>query len=183
MNSLFFGNILFHIVLMAIFLTIFFFTVASKMEASIVKNQVNFVIDDIIGNTFQFIQSKSEKEILIKNLNSKLPSPEELKTVDESVKQSNNKAYHKAIKFLALVSSVIISILIIMTFIFKWNFENIKFIFISGIIGLIFVAITEFMFLTLIAKNYISADPNLIRSEIIRTVVCNSDPSFKKCKK
>tara|TARA_B100000287_G_scaffold296272_1_gene279471 strand:- start:122 stop:265 length:144 start_codon:yes stop_codon:yes gene_type:complete len=36
MNSIFFGNILIHVALMATFLTIFFFTVAAKTEADIV---------------------------------------------------------------------------------------------------------------------------------------------------
>ena len=68
-----------------------------------------------------------------------------------------------------------------MGIVFNWKFQDIKFLFISGIIGLFFVAITEFTFLILIAKNFISAEPNLIRSQTIKTIVCNSNSKIKNC--
>ena len=87
MNSIFFGNILIHVALMATFLTIFFFTVAAKTEADIVKKQVNFVIDDIIGNTFQFIPTEKERKMLVNNLTNKLPGADDLKSADEAVQK------------------------------------------------------------------------------------------------
>ncbi len=181
MNSIFFGNILIHVALMATFLTIFFFTVASKLEAGIVKNQVNFVIDDIIGNTFQFIPTEEERKVLINNLINKLPDPEDLKSADEAVEKNNENSYNTAIHFLSILLGSVVAILLVMGIVFKWNLQDAKFLFISGIVGLFFVAITEFIFLILIARNFISADPNLIRSQAIKTIVCNSNSKIKNC--
>ena len=49
--SIFFSNIFIHVAVMSLFLTVFFFTVASNQEKLIVENQVNFIMDDLIGNT------------------------------------------------------------------------------------------------------------------------------------
>tara|TARA_B100000085_G_scaffold280752_1_gene306212 strand:- start:271 stop:816 length:546 start_codon:yes stop_codon:yes gene_type:complete len=181
MNSKFFGNILFHVALMATFLTIFFFTVASKIEGQIVKEQVNFVMDDIIGDTFQYIPSEQERAILINNLASSLPDASDLKSADEAVKKNNEKTFKTAVHFLIVIVGITIALLIAMAVLFNWDFQDIKFLLISGITGLIFVAITEMTFLLVIAKNYISADPNLIRSQAIKTIVCNSNSKLKNC--
>lgn len=181
MNSIFFGNILVHVALMATFLTIFFFTFASNLEAGIVKNQVNFVIDDIIGDTFNFVPGKEQRKILIDNIVSKLPDEKDLKSSDEKVKENNSNTFNDAIRFLTVLLTTASVIVILLAVFFKWDFEHIKYIVISGIVGLIFVAITEFIFLILIARNFISADPNLIRSEAVRKIVCNSNPKIKNC--
>lgn len=181
MNSKFFGNILLHVALMATFLTIFFFTVASKIEAQIVKEQVDFVMDDIIGDAFQYIPSEQERTLLIDNLTTELPNKDDLKSVDEAVQKNNEKTFKTAFNFLMIVVGTTLVLLIGMAIIFKWDFQDIKFLLISGIIGLVFVAITEMTFLIVIAKNYISASPNLIRSQAIKTIVCNSNSQLKNC--
>ena len=175
MNSIFFGNILVHVALMATFLTIFFFTFASNLEAGIVKDQVNFVIDDIIGDSFSFVPGKEQRKILIDYIVSKLPDKKDLKSADQKVEKNNKETFDTSIRFLTVLLTTVIVILILLGVFFNWNYENIKFITISGLIGLIFVAIAEFIFLILIAKNFISADPNLIRSEVVKKIVCNSN--------
>ena len=44
----------------------------------------------------------------------------------------------------------------------------------SNLIILIFVALTEFVFLTFVVKNYISADPNHIYHKILKDITSHS---------
>ena len=66
-----------------------------------------------------------------------------------------------------------IFVIVIIGFIFKWNYYYINFLFKSGLYSLLFVAITETLFMFLIAQNYLSADPNKIKLNILETFFKN----------
>ena len=56
-------NIIVHVSVMIIFLTIFFFTIASRQEKNITENQINFLLNDSI---------KDEVSALPENIKAKL---------------------------------------------------------------------------------------------------------------
>ena len=68
--------------------------------------------------------------------------------------------------------------------IYKWSHHYIKYLITASASSLIFVAITETLFLLLIAKNYLSADPNKIKLEVIKTLKdsrCSRSKPEKNC--
>lgn len=177
--DLFISNILIHVGLMALFLTIFFFTIATYFEKRIIEDQVDFVIDDFVGNTLKPV-SKDTKDKIKSKINN-IFSKEDFSKSDDSVKKQNNDISNKAWTFVGILVGVITLIILIFGFIQKWKYDYIKLLFVSSFSSIIFVAITETLFLFLIAQNYLSADPNNIKLNIIETLSNNRcNPCDKK---
>ena len=164
--NIFISNILLHVGFMALFLTIFFFTIAQNIEKQIVEEQINFVIKDFVGNTLKVLP-QSEQEDIRHKIDKTIGGIDFTKQ-DSEVKQNNKKVFDKAITFVGILFGVLLFIVIIMGFAYKWDHHYIKYLITSCVGGLVFVAITETLFLLLIAKNYLSADPNKIKLKISR---------------
>lgn len=181
--SIFTINILIHVGVMALFLTIFFFTIAQYFEKKIIQDQIDFVIDDFVGHSLKPVKETTKNEIR-KEINNAL-GKSDFSKADESVKKNNKKISDKAWIFVGSLLAIIFVIVIIFGFIFRWEGYYIKFLFNSSLISLIFVAITETLFMFLIAQNYLSADPNQIKMKIIETIgnnTCNPcDKSIPNC--
>ena len=177
--SIFFVNILIHVGVMALFLTIFFFTIAQYFEKKIIEDQIDFVIDDFVGNSLKPVPETTKKEI--KNEINSVFDKQDLSKADESVRKENKKISTKAWIFVGTLLSIIFVIVVIFGFKYRWERYYLKFLFNSALISLIFVAITETLFMFLIAQNYLSADPNQIKMKIIDTIGSNTcDPCDKK---
>ncbi len=183
--SIFFVNILIHVGIMALFLTIFFFTIAQYFEKKIIQDQISFVIDDFVGNSLKPVP-KDKKKSMKDEINEEF-AQQDFSKLDDNVKKDNKKISDKAWIFVGILLGIIIVVVIIFGFIFRWEKYYLKFLFNSSLISLIFVGITETLFMYLIAQNYLSADPNNIKSKIIETLAnqrCNShDPNDKYLKK
>ena len=177
--SIFFVNILIHVGIMALFLTVFFFTIAQYFEKKIIEDQIDFVIDDFVGNSLKPVPETTKKEIK-HEINSAF-AKQDLSKADKSVQKENKKISKKAWIFVGTLLSIIFVIVVIFGFIYKWERYYLKFLFNSSLISLIFVALTETLFMFLIAQNYLSADPNQIKMKIIDTIGDNTcDPCNKK---
>jgi uncharacterized membrane protein len=193
--SIFSVNILIHVGVMALFLTIFFFTIAQYFEKKIIQDQIDFVIDDFVGNSLKPV-SKTTKDEIRKEINkafdkqdldeirkeiNKAFDKQDLSKADENIKKENKKISTKAWIFVSILLAVISVIVLVFGFIYRWDKYYLKFLFNSTLISLIFVAITETLFMFLIAQNYLSADPNNIKTKIIETIGSNTcDPCNKK---
>ena len=172
--SIFFSNIFIHVGVMSLFLTVFFFTVASAQEKAIVENQVNFIMDEFVGNTLGPI-NESQKEEIKEKMSAKLDTAKEsLKSADKDVENQNNKTVKKAFTFVGIVVAIVTVIVLIMGFYFKWENSYRMFLVNSAVTGLIFVGVTELMFLLLIAKGYYSVDPNKIKNKIVDELIKKS---------
>lgn len=177
--SIFFVNILIHVGVMALFLTVFFFTIAQYFEKKIIEDQIDFVIDDFVGKSLKPVPETTKNEIKQK-INNEFDK-QNLSKADESVKKENKKISTKAWIFVGILLGIILVIVLTFGFIYKWDRYYLKFLFNSALISLIFVAITETLFMFLIAQNYLSADPNQIKMKIIQTLDKNRcDPCKHK---
>lgn len=175
--SITFTNILLHVLIMFSFLTIFFFTVGNKIEGDIVKKQVNFLINDLIGNTFNVL-STTEKN----NIKSKLDTlfnKDSFKQQDEQVSNNNKKIFNEAIYSLVIFVVIILILILIIGLHNKWSKKMLSIFINISIFTLIFIAIAEISFMFLIASNYISTDPNKIKEKILDELFKNS----KECTK
>lgn len=183
--SIFIGNIFIHVGLMALFLTIFFFTIAQYFEKKIIEDQIDFVIDDFVGNSLNPLSNEKKNDL--KNKIDNAFDNEDFTNADESVKKQNQKISNRAWIFVGVLLGIIIFLVTILGFIYKWESYYLKFLFNSSLISLIFVAITETLFMFLIAQNYLSADPNKIKLKIVDTLAqntcnpCDSAVSKNEC--
>jgi len=145
-----------------IFLTVFFFTYTANEEKKVVENQVNFLIDNIVGSNINLLPNSVKQSILDKC--DKLKSDN---SQNESIKANNDSIKSKSI----IIMIVLISIVTVITVWLKYNnyIHLEKLLKETGLIVL-FVAITEFLFLTFFASRWISVDPSLIKAHLFNNL-------------
>lgn len=162
-----------------IFLTVFFFSYVSSIEKDEFENQLNIIVDDIYNEYKSniislFPEDKIKKDILktsiygiIDNIENKI----EINNQNENSKidNANQKIIYNSIY--VVIGYIILCLIII--FIFKYiginiNIkENVK----ESLFILIFIFLIEFLFLNIIAKNYISGNANNVLKKICTNII------------
>ena len=164
-------NIIVHVSVMTIFLTIFFFTIASRQDKTITEKQLNFLLNDSIKGEVsalpEDIKTKLKKKVdasLDKNKDS-------LAKQDKEVANKNQELtdYMTNLLFMILVGTAFF--VFIAYYYFKWDISKLQYILISAGITLVFVALTEVIFLFLIPSNYLAIDPNKVKYKIINKIL------------
>lgn len=158
-------DVLLSIGFITLFLTFFFFTYVKYVEKKIVIKNVNYLVDTI-GDSVVPILSSDIKNLIYSELSSyKLA---DMKDINKQVEDSNNLLFYKTVK-LQIIIIVIISILIfILCLLYDLNFTE---IFITNIFLLFIVIITEYLFLNHVIFNWISANPNIVNQQIIKSII------------
>ena len=155
---------------MSIFLTIFFFTIASKEEGNITEKQINFLLDSSVTNVIKSLPPTEKtivKSNILKSLNTVKP---QLEKKDLVVKENNDQLLSKMIKIIGIVLGISIVVLILSGYFLKWTRKEIFEIVIDTGVGITFVAIIEMLFLFLIAANYIAVNPNKIKYNFVNKI-------------
>lgn len=166
-------NIIVHVAVMIIFLTFFFFTVAAHQEQTITKNQLDFLLNDI-KNQFSALPTDVKNKIK-KQLSSSLnKNKDELIKQDKEVSKKNQALFDYMVKLVIIIVISVVIIVIVSYFYFKWNMSNLRYILTSAGITLIFVAITETIFLYLIPSNYLAIDPNQVKYKIVNKILVSN---------
>ena len=145
------------VILVSTFISIFFFTYVSKVEEEIVKTQMDNIVVNLIKDLNLWV-SPEFKNILRDSVN-KMKSPETSQEDDEVLK-SNNKLLIKSIKVFGIVFCI--GIFLIWCMWYKYRF-NIKEIVLYNLIMICFVALTYFLFLISVPKNYNIIDVNHVK--------------------
>jgi len=160
------ANLLVGTTLFSLFLGIFYFTYASKIENDILSIQIKNLIDNLTGDLNNLNLDENTKNQLKDAINIK--NKPDLSDEDKNVKDTNKKIIIKTSKIFG--SFLFISTFIIILLYFTTKID-IKSILITNIILLIFVAIAEVLFLNLVAKNYRSLDPNVVKQNIVKQIL------------
>ena len=163
-------NILFHVLILFTFLTIFFFTYISTTE----KNATQDAINNIINNQSKSILSEIDnldkkigekinwdkfKEISENVLNSDIDYD---KTEDgESIKDNNNNVFWTSI-YIIIALVVIISSYIVWHIYYKNNQLKIGEILKENFIIFLFVGTIEFLFFVYIVSKYTPTTPDVV---------------------
>ena len=165
-NSKFWLNIIIGLSSFCIFITIFFFTYAAKVEEEILTKQIENLIDDFTDNPI--VDNIDKKEI--KKILETIKYPD-LKNEDRMVEENNKKLKIQGMVFCLVMLVIAISCVVIYN---KNQVEKdtgyIKSILISNGILLVFIALTEFYYINTVIKQYYSLDPNDVKKEIIKTL-------------
>jgi hypothetical protein len=152
------ANIILNITFIATFIGLFFFTYGKNVEEYVVKSQSEFIAETISKDIAPFL-SKDTALKLTQNITVPNMSEE-----DKHVEQQNNTLQAYAFKILSVL---FISGLLITWLISKSYNLNFLTIIKNNLIILFFVGLTEYLFLTYIGQNILSADPNFVRYKIL----------------
>ena len=146
------------------FITFFFFTYAKDVEKTIVVDNVNYTINNLLSD---FVQMMPDP--LISLLKSQINNIDfhNMEEEDKKTDDANNKLLDFSIKLYGtlLVVSLISAFLIAR--ISNLNFEDIL---ISNLILLVAIGATEYFFLNYIIAKFISADPNKVKYALVQNL-------------
>lgn len=156
------------------FLTIFFFAYVQEVEKEEFKGQLNLIVDSLMEDIKTDLpklinkQQLSQEDMLVIT-NGIIDVLQEKISVDatgtvKNVADMNRKVKMKALKSLV---TVIVCVIVIAIIILLFGFcIDVTYQIKEAMLVVIFVGLTELVFLQVIAKNYISASPNKVKRDI-----------------
>ena len=161
----------FQIVFVFVFLTIFFFVYVVKVERGEFEQQMNYVVDTILTENLEkellsSADNKLSKAEMIAVLSGlidgvEFQASESSKSGVKDVNAKNSEIRIKGFKNLAIVVGILIVasiLLLVIGYCLRIRHQIIEALWV-----VLFVALTEFTFLQVVAKNYKSADPNKVK--------------------
>ena len=153
-------NLLFQFSLIISFITLFFFTYVKKVEQDIIETQVDAIMKEL-GSELKTLSPDLIQ--IIKD--SVVKQPE---SIDQSIVENNKKLLNSTLQFLIPVAGVCIFISLGLIQFFDLSFKTTL---IYSVSGLITIAIVEFMFLQVFARNFRTIDSNAIKKSIISELI------------
>ena len=172
-------DIIFQITLITIFLTVFFFSYVSNVEQDEFTSQINFTVDQIITDDEINLLipqnlTKKQKEDLSIFISGALEAAKRksvitLQSSIDSVNVNNSNIKSNSYKIIGyIVTSVVVLCIIVLAM--GYCLPNLVKQFKQAIVVVCFIGLTELLFLNLVAKNYISANPNKIKATIAEAI-------------
>jgi hypothetical protein len=156
------------------FLTVFFFLYVQGVEKTEFQNQLYIIVDDLMKDNKDELRKILGKSTLTNNqkyvlIAGAIDMMEEKISQDakdniQSVNEQNYKTKLKALQY--MVIAILGAILLVNIFILFNICIPLEYQIKEAMIVIIFVGLTEFCFLQLIASRYISANPNDIKRTI-----------------
>lgn len=161
------------------FLTIFFFVYVQKVEKEEFVSQMNLIVDtlfnDIKNDMPNLINTsypvKQEDIVVLVDgiiglFESKIAIDAQgtVKQVYEQNQNVKKSAFKSLIKFISIVV-IFATIVILIGYCVPIKYQLKK-----ALVVVIFVGLTELMFLQVVAKNYITADPNKVKRDLSTAV-------------
>jgi hypothetical protein len=169
------SNILLHVCFFSLFVCLFFFIGASRIEKSIVQNQIQSTVQDLVRQ-IKNVLPPAERAALASQI--QLLTPPNMASQDKIVADNNKKLVEQS--FMVLVPVFVVGLVIVVGtyFGYKKHYKkapqfSLKQLFAHNGIILGFVFLTELLFMLGIAANYRSLDP-----QVVKRVVINSLLSF-----
>ncbi len=156
-------NVVIHVIVIAVFITIFFFTYGTYIEGKAVKHQVGYVVNDLVGDIKTVAP---EMAAALKNTissTSDIPSEK-----DVEVAKSNKKI--KIVAFSISTALLIFGILFTIGMSKHYKF-SLKGVLHENALSLLIVCTTYFVFSTFFAYEYLAADSNFIKRKVLESLV------------
>ena len=161
------------------FLTIFFFVYVQKVEKEEFVSQMNLIVDTLFNDVKNDMPNlintnypvKQEDVVVLVDgiiglFESKIAIDAQgtVKQVYEQNQNVKKSAFKSLIKFISIVV-IFATIVILIGYCVPIKYQLKK-----ALVVVIFVGLTELMFLQVVAKNYITADPNKVKRDISTAV-------------
>jgi len=159
-NPEYIANIILHVILISTLITIFFFTYAAKVEEEIVKEQVNFIIEDLTDNINMLPENAKE---IVRNMSREITEPD-MTELDNKVIESNAQLLKKVTIMVSITLIVGVYIVYMMSKKYNFSFSDLMK---HNFIVLVFVFITEFCFITYLGKNFRLGDANFVKKSVL----------------
>ena len=152
------------VALYSVFVGIFFFTYGAFIEHKVLENQIENIVDNITRDVLPFVPDNIQKD-----LNTQLDSAQKsiksnMNDSDITVAKNNQKVKKTAFEMLAGIFIVGMGISVATASMYSGGSNKALVALLKkNALLLVFVIIVEFLFFTLVTKNYLSIDPNSVK--------------------
>jgi hypothetical protein len=177
------SNIILHVILICLFIIILFLTYGVYLEKQVLSNQIKYTITKFTDNITPFLPPNTNiNEVL------KLNETPDSANVTSKISENNSAVFNKIFKY----SGILVLIGLLSIFIISYKSKRmidgevvslktfLKQLFKDNIILLVFVALVYAGFVTYISYTYIYVDVNLLKRNIIDTLIkFRDDPKIK----
>ena len=164
------------VLIITVFLITFFFLYVVNIEEEEFKKQIELVMDSILKdpNVSPYLKIPDNDDNMLVAIYGALDAAEEKiklsnKTDIDNIHNSNSKIKTNTF-IIAGLSGLVLLLIIFLLLSFDVKIPVIKYIKHSLLI-LVFIALTEYIFLTFIAKKYISVSPTQVRKKIAESIL------------
>lgn len=153
------------------FLSLFFFLYVVKVEKEIFDSQITFVVDnlydDLVSNIDLILPptaQKAYKEFLYNYVTNIQPPTEQNQDITNQNNQVLDQTKNLVVTFAIILFGIVTS-LIVLRFCTDFSHQ-----FLENIIILGAIALTEYTFLNVVTRKYISANPSLVKYTLLDTI-------------
>lgn len=159
------------VALYSVFVGIFFFTYGAFIEHKVLENQIENIVDSLTRDVLPFVSDDIKKD-----LNTQLDSQKQIiltkmSSADQDAKTNNQKVKNTAFEMLAGIFIVGMGISVATASMYSGGSNKALVALLKkNALLLVFVIIVEFLFFTLVTKNYLSIDPNSVKQKIVQTL-------------
>ena len=157
------ANIILHIIIIATFIIIFFFTYGAYLEQQVIKQQTAYIVDDLVGDLKVIAP---EITPLLKMHLDKIDKPS-MEEADKKALDHNNILRRNSLLVLAVVVTIGLGAVYYIT---KSYDISIKELLISNGVSLVAVGLTYYLFSTFFIAHYRSMDPNFVKKTLFESL-------------
>jgi hypothetical protein len=156
-------NVLVLVSLYAVLTNILYIIYISKSENDIIKNNINYLIDNFLPNKY-FLDEQLRKTILtsINNI-----STENLKKLDDEKIKNNKDIINKSIKNISIIFIVCITLVFAWCYYFNLDFAQ---IILNNTIIIVFLLFVQLAFFYIIRTQYLIADTNIVKNKFANLI-------------
>jgi hypothetical protein len=152
----------------SVFVGIFFFTYGAYVEHKSLEKQIDNIVGSLTRNIKPFIPPGVTNKIIAQIPNASTIRSS-MQSADSDAAKNNKQVKKNAVEMLAGISIIGIGVAGLLAAFFP-EFINLKTLFKKNLTLLVFVAVVEFLFFTLVTENYLSVDPNVVKGYIVNAV-------------
>lgn len=166
-------SIIVQVIFVFSFLVVFYFLYVTKVEQEDFKEQINLIVDDLMSDINEQLLDiivnkgiekikKEDIEVLMYGIIDTIEEKVSKSSADgiKQINDSNNKLRNNIYFILVGLLCIIILLFVIFSCLPKYTIVK------ESIITVMFIGLTELIFLTFISGKYISADPNRIKNTL-----------------
>jgi len=159
------ANTVLQVTLIVLAITLFFFLYASHIEEKVVVTQIDRLVNSFTGDMTVLL--KPDEKRAIQQVMKNMSPTEDMTKADADARESNQQLINKSSLVVGAFMVIGIFVSILLGIHYKLDFWNmVK----SSIVGVLACMFTEYMFLTYLAANYHSLDPNNIKRAVIQSL-------------
>jgi len=152
-------------ILLATFISIFFFTYVASVEGQMIKNQIDDTMKSFLSGTKLLLPENIRAKIKT-ILDEKLKIPD-MSQQDQDSADKNKKLINQSMLIFGILLAVGVTAIGIIWYFYRYSFMRVlKYSFLI----LCVIALTEFIFVTFVIKNYRLIDQNYLNYLVIDTL-------------